>query len=114
MHRDPIQSPALQCSRRCRQGPGSATAAGCVGFAIGTETAGSILSPSARCGLAGLRPTLGRVSRYGVMALSWTQDRLGPMCRYAEDCAMVFAAVAKADGKDLAVRTSQRDHLSCA
>ena len=60
-------------------GPGSATAAGCVGFAIGTETSGSILSPAARNGLAALRPTFGRISRYGVMALSWTQDRLGPM-----------------------------------
>ncbi|MGH9886365.1 MAG: amidase, partial [bacterium] len=69
-------------------GPSSATAAGCVGFAIGTETSGSILSPAARCGLAGLRPTFGRISRYGVMALSWTQDRLGPLCRYVEDCAI--------------------------
>jgi Asp-tRNA(Asn)/Glu-tRNA(Gln) amidotransferase A subunit family amidase len=84
-------------------GPGSATAAGCVGFAIGTETSGSILSPSARCGIAGLRPTFGRISRYGVMALSWTQDRLGPMCRYAEDCALVMQAIAKPDGRDMSV-----------
>ncbi len=84
-------------------GPGSATAAGCVGFAIGTETSGSILSPSARCGVAGLRPTFGRISRYGVMALSWTQDRLGPMCRYAEDCALVMQAVARPDGRDMSV-----------
>jgi Asp-tRNA(Asn)/Glu-tRNA(Gln) amidotransferase A subunit family amidase len=84
-------------------GPGSATAAGCVGFAIGTETSGSILSPSARCGLAGLRPTFGRISRYGVMALSWTMDRLGPMCRYAEDCALVMEAIAKPDGRDMSV-----------
>jgi Asp-tRNA(Asn)/Glu-tRNA(Gln) amidotransferase A subunit family amidase len=84
-------------------GPSSATAAGCVGFAIGTETSGSILSPSARCGLAGLRPTFGRVSRYGVMALSWTQDRLGPICRYAEDCALVMQAIAKPDGRDMSV-----------
>jgi Asp-tRNA(Asn)/Glu-tRNA(Gln) amidotransferase A subunit family amidase len=84
-------------------GPGSATAAGCVGFAIGTETSGSILSPSARCGVAGLRPTFGRISRYGVMALSWTQDRLGPMCRYAEDCAIVMAAIARPDGRDMSV-----------
>ena len=69
-------------------GPGSATAAGLVGFSIGTETSGSILGPSSRCGVTGLRPTLGRISRYGVMALSWTQDRLGPMCRSAEDCAL--------------------------
>jgi Asp-tRNA(Asn)/Glu-tRNA(Gln) amidotransferase A subunit family amidase len=84
-------------------GPGSATAAGCVGFAIGTETSGSILSPAARCGIAGLRPTFGRISRYGVMALSWTQDRLGPMCRYAEDCAIVMQAVARPDGRDMSV-----------
>jgi len=84
-------------------GPASATAAGCVGFAIGSETSGSILSPSARCGLAGLRPTFGRVSRYGVMALSWTQDRLGPLCRYAEDCAIVMQAIAKPDGRDMSV-----------
>src|SRR5688572_29370028 len=84
-------------------GPGSATGAGCVGFAIGSETSGSILSPSARCGLAGLRPTFGRISRYGVMALSWTQDRLGPICRYAEDCALVMQAIARPDGRDMSV-----------
>ena len=84
-------------------GPSSATAAGCVAFGIGTETSGSILSPAARCGLAGLRPTFGRISRYGVMALSWTQDRLGPICRYAEDCAIVMQAVAKPDGRDMSV-----------
>ena len=84
-------------------GPSSATAAGSVGFAIGTETSGSILSPAARCGLAGLRPTFGRISRYGVMALSWTQDRLGPICRYAEDCAIVMQAIARPDGRDLSV-----------
>jgi Asp-tRNA(Asn)/Glu-tRNA(Gln) amidotransferase A subunit family amidase len=84
-------------------GPSSATAAGCIGFGIGTETSGSILSPSARCGLAGLRPTFGRISRYGVMALSWTQDRLGPICRYAEDCAIVMQAIAKPDGRDMSV-----------
>ncbi len=84
-------------------GPGSATAAGCVPFAIGTETGGSILSPSARCGVTGLRPTFGRVSRYGVMALSWTQDRLGPMCRSVEDCALVMSVIARPDGRDLSV-----------
>ena len=84
-------------------GPSSATAAGCVAFGIGTETSGSILSPSSRCGLAGLRPTFGRVSRYGVMALSWTQDRLGPICRYAEDTAIVMQAIAKPDGRDMSV-----------
>ncbi len=84
-------------------GPCSATAAGCVAFGIGSETSGSILSPSARCGVTGLRPTFGRISRYGVMALSWTQDRLGPLCRYAEDCAVVMSAIAKPDGRDLSV-----------
>jgi Asp-tRNA(Asn)/Glu-tRNA(Gln) amidotransferase A subunit family amidase len=84
-------------------GPSSATAAGCIAFGIGTETSGSILSPSARCGLAGLRPTFGRVSRHGCMALSWTQDRLGPICRYAEDTAIVMQAIAKPDGRDMSV-----------
>ena len=84
-------------------GPASATAAGCVAFGIGSETSGSILSPSGRCGVTGLRPTFGRVSRYGVMALSWTQDRLGPLCRYAEDCALVMSVIAKPDDRDLSV-----------
>jgi Asp-tRNA(Asn)/Glu-tRNA(Gln) amidotransferase A subunit family amidase len=84
-------------------GPASATAGGLVGFGIGTETSGSILSPSARCGVTGLRPTFGRISRHGVMALSWTQDRLGPLCRYAEDCALVMSAIARPDGLDLSV-----------
>ena len=84
-------------------GPASATAAGCVAFAIGTETSGSILSPSTICGVTGLRPTFGRVSRYGAMTLSWTQDRLGPLCRTVEDCALVFHAIAKTDEQDLSV-----------
>jgi Asp-tRNA(Asn)/Glu-tRNA(Gln) amidotransferase A subunit family amidase len=84
-------------------GPASATAGGLVAFGIGSETSGSILSPSARCGVTGLRPTFGRVSRYGVMALSWTQDRLGPLCRYAEDCALVMSVIARPDGRDLSV-----------
>jgi Asp-tRNA(Asn)/Glu-tRNA(Gln) amidotransferase A subunit family amidase len=84
-------------------GPSSATAAGCVAFGIGSETSGSILSPAAVCGISSLRPTFGRSSRYGVMALSWTQDRLGPMCRYAEDCAIVMQAIAKPDGRDMSV-----------
>ncbi len=84
-------------------GPASATAAGLVAFGIGSETSGSILSPSARCGVTGLRPTFGRISRYGVMTLSWTQDRLGPLCRYAEDCAVVMSVIAKPDGRDLSV-----------
>jgi Asp-tRNA(Asn)/Glu-tRNA(Gln) amidotransferase A subunit family amidase len=82
-------------------GPASATAAGCVAFGIGTETSGSILSPATRCGVSGLRPTFGRVSRYGAMTLSWTQDRLGPLCRTVEDCAIVFHAIAKTDERDL-------------
>jgi Asp-tRNA(Asn)/Glu-tRNA(Gln) amidotransferase A subunit family amidase len=84
-------------------GPASATAAGCVAFGIGSETSGSILSPSARCGITGLRPTFGRVSRYGVMALSWTQDRLGPLCRYSEDCAVVMSVIARPDNRDMSV-----------
>lgn len=85
-------------------GPASATAAGCVGFSIGSETAGSIIGPSSRCGVTGLRPTLGRISRYGVMVLSWTQDRLGPLCRYAEDCALVMSVISKPDDRDLTVQ----------
>ncbi len=85
-------------------GPGSATAAGLVGFAIGTETLGSISSPSTRNGVTGLRPTFGRVPRTGAMALSWSMDKIGPMCRAAEDCALVLAAIHGPDGFDLAVR----------
>jgi Asp-tRNA(Asn)/Glu-tRNA(Gln) amidotransferase A subunit family amidase len=81
-------------------GPGSATAAGLVGFAIGTETRGSIISPSVENGVAGLRPTYGRISRHGAMALSWTMDKIGPMCRSVEDCALVFNAVYGPDGRD--------------
>ena len=81
-------------------GPASATAAGLVGFAIGTETWGSIVSPSARCGVTGLRPTFGRVSRHGVMALSWSMDKIGPMCRSAEDCALVLSELRGSDGLD--------------
>jgi len=81
-------------------GPGSATAAGCVGFAIGTETRGSILSPSGVNGVVGLRPTYGRVSRYGAMALSNTMDKLGPMCRYVEDAILVLNAIYGPDKKD--------------
>jgi Asp-tRNA(Asn)/Glu-tRNA(Gln) amidotransferase A subunit family amidase len=81
-------------------GPGSATAAGLVGFAIGTETRGSIISPSIENGVAGLRPTYGRISRHGAMALSWTMDKIGPMCRAVEDCALVFNAIYGPDGRD--------------
>jgi len=81
-------------------GPGAATAAGLVGFSLGTETRGSIISPSAVNGVTGLRPTYGRVSRYGAMALSWTMDKVGPMCRSVEDCALVFNAIYGPDGRD--------------
>ncbi len=84
-------------------GPASATAAGCVGFAIGSETLGSISSPSTRCGVTGLRPTFGRVPRTGAMALSWSMDKLGPMARTVEDCALVLAAIHGPDGKDATV-----------
>ena len=81
-------------------GSASATAAGCVGFSLGSETLGSIMSPSRRCGVTGLRPTFGRVSRQGCMSLSWSMDKLGPICRSAEDCALVFQAIHGGDGLD--------------
>jgi len=84
-------------------GPAAATAAGLVGFSIGTETWGSIVSPSTRCGVTGLRPTFGRVSRSGAMALSWSMDKIGPICRTVEDCALVFNAIYGPDGKDLTI-----------
>ena len=84
-------------------GPGAATAAGLVGFAIGSETWGSIISPSTRTGTTGLRPTFGRVSRQGAMALSWTMDKLGPMTRSVTDAAIVFNAIYGPDGQDLTV-----------
>ena len=84
-------------------GPASAVAAGCVAFAIGSETLGSISSPSTRCGDTGLRPTFGFVPRTGAMALSWTMDKLGPICRSAEDCALVLEAIYGPDGKDTSV-----------
>src|SRR5262244_2425130 len=84
-------------------GPASATAAGLVGFSIGTETLGSIISPSSRCGVNGLRPTYGRVSRYGAMGLSWTMDKIGPICRGVEDCAAALNAIYGPDGRDITV-----------
>ena len=81
-------------------GPGAATAAGLVGFAVGTETRGSIVSPASRTGVTGLRPTFGRVSRYGAMTLAWSMDKVGPMCRSAEDCALVLSAIQGPDGLD--------------
>ena len=86
-------------------GPASATAAGLVGFSIGSETNGSITSPSRTCGLSGFRPTFGRVPRTGAMALSWTMDKLGPICRSAEDCALVFDAIQGPDGLDYSVKS---------
>jgi Asp-tRNA(Asn)/Glu-tRNA(Gln) amidotransferase A subunit family amidase len=81
-------------------GPGAAVAAGLVGFAIGSETQGSIVSPSMRCGVTGLRPTFGRVPRTGAMTLSWSCDKLGPMARYVKDTELVLAAISGSDGKD--------------
>jgi Asp-tRNA(Asn)/Glu-tRNA(Gln) amidotransferase A subunit family amidase len=81
-------------------GSAAATSAGLVAFAIGSETLGSIVSPSTRCGTTGLRPTFGRVSRAGAMALSWSMDKLGPICRTVEDCAIVFDAIRGPDGRD--------------
>jgi Asp-tRNA(Asn)/Glu-tRNA(Gln) amidotransferase A subunit family amidase len=84
-------------------GPAAATSAGLVGFSIGTETLGSIVSPSSRCGVTGLRPTYGRASRYGAMGLSWTMDKIGPICRGVEDCAAALSAIYGPDGHDLTV-----------
>src|ERR1044071_4450388 len=89
-------------------GPGAAVASACVPFAIGSETSGSIITPSAFCGVTGLRPTYGAVSRHGAMALSWTLDKLGPMCRSANDAALVYAAVAGRDPLD----PTSRDNAS--
>jgi Asp-tRNA(Asn)/Glu-tRNA(Gln) amidotransferase A subunit family amidase len=84
-------------------GPASATSAGLVGFSIGTETLGSIISPSSTCGVTGLRPTYGRISRYGAMGLSWTMDKVGPICRGVEDCAAALDALYGPDQHDLTV-----------
>jgi Asp-tRNA(Asn)/Glu-tRNA(Gln) amidotransferase A subunit family amidase len=84
-------------------GPASATAAGLVGFSIGTETGGSIVEPSGICGVTGLRPTAGRVSRWGFMTLTWSLDKIGPMCRSVEDCAVVLNAIQGPDDQDFSV-----------
>ncbi|TPE44885.1 amidase [Pontibacter mangrovi] len=84
-------------------GSAAAVAAGLLPYAIGTETLGSIVSPSTACGTTGLRPTFGRVSRHGAMALSWSMDKIGPIARSAEDCAIVFNAIYGPDGKDQSV-----------
>jgi Asp-tRNA(Asn)/Glu-tRNA(Gln) amidotransferase A subunit family amidase len=81
-------------------GPGAATAAGLVGFSIGSDTGGSIVQPASRNGITGIRPTFGRVSRHGGMVLAWTQDTVGPLCRSAEDCALVLDAIRGPDGRD--------------
>ena len=89
-------------------GSGAAVAAGLVPFAIGSETSGSIVTPAAYCGVAGLRPTYGRVSRHGAMALCWSLDRLGPMARTADDCGLVLNAIAGHDTEDFT--TSEREY----
>jgi Asp-tRNA(Asn)/Glu-tRNA(Gln) amidotransferase A subunit family amidase len=90
-------------------GPGAATAAGCVAFAIGSETEGSIVDPSMRCGVTGLRPTFGRVARTGAMTLSWSMDKLGPMTRGVEDALLVLAAITGPDAGDLSSVPSRLD-----
>ncbi len=101
-----LQGPCLNPWDRTRwaggssSGSGAAVAAGLVPFALGSETSGSILTPSAFCGVTGLRPTYGLVSRHGAMALSWTMDKIGPMCRSAEDCGIVLQAIAGKDAND--------------
>lgn len=93
-------------------GPGSATAAGCVAFAIGSETEGSIVDPSMRCGVTGLRPTFGRVARTGAMTLCWSMDKLGPMARGVEDTLLVLAAITGPDTGDLSSVPSRLDFES--
>jgi len=90
-------------------GSASAVSAGCVAFAIGSETLGSISSPSTRCGVTGLRPTFGLVPRTGAMALSWTMDKLGPISRSADDCALILSAIHGPDGKDASVYSAPFD-----
>jgi Asp-tRNA(Asn)/Glu-tRNA(Gln) amidotransferase A subunit family amidase len=98
-----------QSSSGSSAGSASATAAGLVGFSIGTETLGSIVAPSTRCGVAGVRPTFGRVSRNGAMALTWTMDKIGPICRSVADCAEVLRLIAGPDGKDPTVVNAPLD-----
>ncbi|HEX4652469.1 MAG TPA: amidase [Granulicella sp.] len=90
-------------------GPGAATAAGLVSFAVGSETGGSIVSPTMRCGLTGLRPTFGRVPRTGAMTLCWSLDKLGPMARSVEDTLLVLEAITGPDGKDVSAIPSRLD-----
>ncbi|PYX18491.1 MAG: amidase, partial [Acidobacteria bacterium] len=91
-------------------GPGAATSAGLVGFSIGSETGGSIIGPSMRCGITGLRPTYGRVPRTGAMTLCWTLDKLGPMTRHVEDAMLVLRAISGADAGDIASVPSLLDY----
>jgi aspartyl-tRNA(Asn)/glutamyl-tRNA(Gln) amidotransferase subunit A len=101
-----LQGPCMNPWDRTRwsggssSGSGAAVAAGLVPFALGSETSGSILTPSAFCGVTGLRPTYGLVSRHGAMALSWTMDKIGPLCRSAEDCGIVLQTIAGKDSND--------------
>ncbi|HXM98355.1 MAG TPA: amidase [Candidatus Dormibacteraeota bacterium] len=95
-------------------GPGAATAAGLVGFAIGSETEGSIVSPSMRCGITGLRPTFGRVPRTGAMTLCWSLDKLGPMARSVEDTMLVLHAISGPDAGDLCSVSSKLDFDSAS
>ena len=95
-------------------GPGAATAAGLVGFSMGSETGGSIVSPSMRCGITGLRPTYGRVPRTGAMTLCWSLDKLGPMTRSVEDALLVLQAISGTDRGDLSTVPSQLDFDSNA
>jgi Asp-tRNA(Asn)/Glu-tRNA(Gln) amidotransferase A subunit family amidase len=95
-------------------GPGAATAAGLVGFAIGSETGGSIVSPSMRCGVTGLRPTFGRVPRTGAMTLCWSLDKLGPMARGVEDTMLVLQAISGSDPGDVSSVPSQLDFDAAA
>lgn len=95
-------------------GSASAVAAGCLPFAIGSETLGSIVSPSTECGTTGLRPTFGRISKHGAMALSWSMDKLGPITRSVEDCAIVFNVIQGADGKDMSVISAPFNYISSA
>jgi Asp-tRNA(Asn)/Glu-tRNA(Gln) amidotransferase A subunit family amidase len=92
-------------------GSGSATSAGLVAFAIGTETLGSIISPSTRCGVTGLRPTFGAVSRAGIMTLSWSMDKVGPICRSVSDCAIVFDYIRGKDNLDRSVQDISFEYL---
>ena len=95
-------------------GPGAATAAGLVGFSVGSETGGSIVSPSMRCGVTGLRPTYGRVPRTGAMTLCWSLDKLGPMARSVEDTLLVLRAISGPDNRDVACVPSTLDYDAAA